>query len=79
MEAKNPREGWAALILRHCHQRRAGVARIRQTWLPNASVRQPDQVSQQALHRRLGATLGATPTNDLAILRTHTDSGTDPR
>jgi hypothetical protein len=52
MEAKNPREGWAALILRHWHQRRAGVARIRQTWLPSATICQPDQASQQAWHRR---------------------------
>jgi len=37
MEGENPREGWAALVLRHYHQRRAGVARIRQTWLPGAA------------------------------------------
>jgi hypothetical protein len=48
MEAKNPREGWAALVLGHYHQRRAGVARIRQTWLPAFRVRQPDQASQPA-------------------------------
>jgi hypothetical protein len=48
MEAKNPREGCAALVLGHYHQRRAGVARIRQTWLPTARIRQPDQAS----HRR---------------------------
>jgi hypothetical protein len=35
MEAKDPREGCAALVLGHYHQRRAGVARIGQTWLPN--------------------------------------------
>ena len=45
---KTPREGWAALVLRHYHQRRAGVARIRQTWLPTARLRQPDQASQPA-------------------------------
>src|SRR5579862_4103180 len=41
-EGKTPREGWAALVLRHYHQRRAGVARIRQTWLPSVRIRQPD-------------------------------------
>src|SRR5271165_4106347 len=40
---KTSREGWAALVLRHYHQRRAGVARIRQTWLPSARIRQPDR------------------------------------
>src|SRR5580704_15249007 len=39
---KTPREGWAALVLGHYRQRRAGVARIRQTWLPSARIRQPD-------------------------------------
>jgi len=48
MEAKNPREGCAALVLGHYHQRRAGVARIRQTWLPTARICQPDQASQPA-------------------------------
>ena len=48
MEAKNPREGCAALVLGHYHQRRAGVARIGQTWLPIVRIRQPDQAS----HRR---------------------------
>jgi hypothetical protein len=47
MEAKNPREGCAALVLGHYHQRRAGVARIRQTWLPIARIRQPDQASRR--------------------------------
>jgi hypothetical protein len=48
MEGKNPREGCAALILRHYHQRRAGVARIRQTWLPPGRICQPDEASQPA-------------------------------
>jgi hypothetical protein len=48
MEAKNPREGCAALVLGHYYQRRAGVARIRQTWLPTARIRRPDQASQPA-------------------------------
>jgi hypothetical protein len=43
MDGKTPREGWAALVLRHYHQRRAGVARIRQTWLPSARIRQPER------------------------------------
>jgi hypothetical protein len=35
MEGKeNPRKGCAALVLGHYLQRRAGVARIRQAWLP---------------------------------------------
>jgi hypothetical protein len=37
MDGKNPREGCAALVLEHYHQRRAGVARIGQTWLPVAA------------------------------------------
>jgi hypothetical protein len=48
MEAKNPREGCAALVLKHYHQRRAGEARIRQTWLPTGRIRQPDEASQPA-------------------------------
>jgi hypothetical protein len=48
MEGKNPREGWAALILKHYRQRRAGVARIRHTWLPTVRICQPDQASQPA-------------------------------
>jgi hypothetical protein len=48
MEAKNPREGCAALVLRRYRQRRAGVARIRQTWLPIDRIRQQDQASQPA-------------------------------
>jgi len=47
MEWKNPREGCAALVLRHYHQRRAGIARIRQTWLPTGRIRQPDEESQR--------------------------------
>ena len=46
MEGKNPREGCAALVLRHYHQRRAGVARIGQTWLPTGRIRQPEEASQ---------------------------------
>ena len=41
MERNHPREDCAALILGHYHQRRAGVARIRQTWLPTVRIRQP--------------------------------------
>ena len=48
MEGKNPREGCAALVLRHYRQRRAGVARIRQTWLPTGRIRQPNEASQPA-------------------------------
>jgi hypothetical protein len=47
MEGKNPREGCAALVLGRYHQRRAGVARIRQTWLPTGRIRQPDEASQR--------------------------------
>src|ERR1022692_3166456 len=43
-----PREGCAALVLRHYHQRRAGVARIGQTWLPTGRIRQPDKAAQPA-------------------------------
>ena len=39
MEGRNPREGCAALVLRHYRQRRAGVARIGQTWLPDGILR----------------------------------------
>jgi hypothetical protein len=53
MEGKTPREGWAALVLRHYHRRRAGVAGIRQTWLPFTRVRQPD--GRYARWRRLPA------------------------
>jgi hypothetical protein len=52
MEAKNPREGCAALVLGHYRQRRASVARIRQTWLPTNTIRQPDQASQPAFPRK---------------------------
>jgi hypothetical protein len=48
MEGRNPRKGCAALVLGHYHQRRAGVARIRQTWLPPGRIRQPDEASQPA-------------------------------
>src|ERR1700733_3726083 len=34
MGEENPRKGCAALVLCHYFQRRAGVARIRQAWLP---------------------------------------------
>jgi hypothetical protein len=60
MEAKNPREGCAALVLGHYHQRRAGVARIRQTWLPTARLREPDQASQPAC--AAGCKCGRPPT-----------------
>src|SRR5215831_756757 len=33
-EIRTPREGCAALVLKRYRQRRAGLARIRQTWLP---------------------------------------------
>src|SRR5437763_12227498 len=36
-DKQNPREGCAALVLRCYLQRRAGVARIRQTWLPTSA------------------------------------------
>jgi hypothetical protein len=49
MEGKKPREGCAALVLEHYHQRRAGVARIGQTWLP---VRAYD--TSQFSHRLTG-------------------------
>ena len=49
MEGKNPREGCAALVLRHYHQRRAGIARIRQTWLPTSRIRKPDNAPQRSL------------------------------
>lgn len=48
MEANHPREGCAALVLRHYRQRRAGVARIRQTWLPTETIRRQDRASQPA-------------------------------
>ena len=48
MEGKNPREGCAALVLKHYHQRRAGVARIGQTWLPTRTIRQPGKSAQRA-------------------------------
>jgi hypothetical protein len=54
---KTPREGWAALVLRHYHQRRAGVARIRQTWLPSSSIRQPDRHS----HKPARAAITSSP------------------
>jgi hypothetical protein len=60
MERKNPREGYAALILRHYHQRRAGVARIRQTWLPPGRIRQPDEASQPACVAAVGVRLAST-------------------
>src|ERR1700722_3845692 len=54
-KGKTPREGWAALVLRHYHQRRAGVARIRQTWLPSLSIRQLDGHSRRPAVYRGGA------------------------
>jgi hypothetical protein len=49
MEGKNPREGCAALVLRYYLQHRAGVARIRQTWLPTGRIRHPDAASQTSV------------------------------
>src|SRR5579859_8235679 len=55
-KGKTPREGWAALVLRHYHQRRAGVARIRQTWLPRLRIRhRPPRRQRPSTALALGA------------------------
>ena len=59
-----------ALLLSHRHHEPIfGGIRRRVTTLARKKA------EEKAPTRRLGATLGATPTNDLAILRTSTDNG----
>jgi hypothetical protein len=61
MEGKNPREGCAALVLGHYHQRRAGVARIRQTWLPSTGYDLAKRSHRLTGQRRIMAAALDTP------------------
>ncbi len=68
---EDPREGGAALVLGHHVQRQAGIAQIRQAWLPakaygsyviaKASCRHRRQASCPALRRRPVRPVAATP------------------